>query len=273
MTSFFSMPRVRAAAGAFAAVVGGAACTSLTESNLTPNRYGSISVQARNNGAQNATANGTAIFFEAFSAVVPNSSVSRTDDCVITVVDTTTVVSRGTLRAGGSVNLSIGSAPVSLAFEDANTRYLNARTTPFTYRPGDSLTVSVPGETNGYPSGTLRAKLAEPIIPGPVVVPSGTAPMSFTWNATNDSTAAVILALRYANPATVTYANEQVYCQLRDDGAHQLASSALTNFLRAPLETRSLLLIRWRTRQAQLDSRTALHIASSVDTTVRLNTP
>jgi hypothetical protein len=114
-------------------------------------------------------------------------------------------------------------------------------------------------------------KLAEPLIPGAITVPTTTAPMVFTWNAPepSDTTSAIILSLRYANPATSPYANEQIYCALNDDGTHQLPTSALAAFLASPNDKRSLVMTRWRTREQAVDGRTILHIATSVDTTLK----
>jgi hypothetical protein len=93
-------------------------------------------------------------------------------------------------------------------------------------------------------------------------------PFTVTWNGTNDPTAAIILAIKYANPANATYANEQIYCALRDDGSHTIAAAGLVGFLGSPANRRSVTLTRWRTVEAQPAARTLLHVASSVDTTV-----
>ena len=244
------------------------ACTSLTEANPTPNRYGSVSIRARNAANSRATANATTIFFEAFTAAVPNSALQQTDQCVYAAVDTVTPLIKGVKRAGAAVSLSVGGANISLPYDDLYFRYANPENTPFTYGAGDIVQVTIPGDAAVYPSSSISVRLAEPIMPGAVRVPTGTSPMAFTWNASNDSTAAIILSLRYANPSTSSYANEQIYCSLRDDGAHQLPTTALAAFLASPNNRRSLQMTRWRTREAFIDARTILHIATSVDTSL-----
>jgi hypothetical protein len=76
------------------------------------------------------------------------------------------------------------------------------------------------------------------------------------------------LQLVYANPATLTVANEQLYCVLRDDGSTTLPSAALAPFLASPNAVRALRLLRWRTNELRLDERTLLHVASTNDTLI-----
>ncbi len=244
------------------------ACTNLTEANPISNRYGSVSIRARNAPNNRATANATVILFEAFTAAVPNSALQQTDQCVYAQVDTSTQVVRGVKKAGAQVTLGIGATNVALPYDETYLRYSNPENTPFSYGSGEQAQISIPGDAGTFPASTIAVRLAEPIIPGVITVPTGTTPMNFSWNAGGDSTSAIILSLRYANPASSTYPNEQIYCSLRDDGAHQLPTSALAAFLASPNDKRVLQITRWRTREALIDSRTILHVASSVDTSL-----
>ena len=250
------------------AVLATAACTSLTDANPTPNRYGSVSIRARNTTGGRASASATAIIFEAYTAAVPNSALQQTDQCVYAAVDTATPNVKGVKKAGAAVSLTYGSSNVSLPYDDIYFRYSTPENQPFSYGAGDVVQANIPGDGTVYPAANISVRLAEPLIPGSIAVPTGTTPMAFSWNASNDSTAAIILSLRYANPTTSTYANEQIYCSLRDDGAHLLPTSALAAFLASPADKRALQLTRWRTRETLIDSRTILHIATSVDTTI-----
>lgn len=245
-----------------------AACGGLTDSTPTPNRYGSVSIRARATSPTTASANATAIFFDAFTAAVPNSQLQRDDRCEYAAVDTTTLVARGVKRAGSEVTLSVGGSNVVLPYDAGNLRYANGFASPFTYAVGDNVQASIPGEGENYPSANISVRLAEPLNAGPIVVPTGTNPMTFTWTLSADTTSAIILSLRYANPSTSSFANEQIYCSLRDDGTHQIPQSQLTAFLASPNNKRSLVMTRWRTQESLVDSRTLLHIATSIDTTI-----
>lgn len=253
-------------AGLGAATLAG--CTALDNTEPTTNRYASFSIRAKNSANSRATANATAIIFEAYTAAVPNSALQRNDQCVYAPVDTATAIVKGVKKAGSPATLVIGGTTVTMPYDDLYFRYANAENTPFSYSRGDVAIASIPGDAAVYPAASISVPLAEPIIPGVITVPTGTEAMSFTWNGAIDSTSAVILSLRYANPATSTYANEQIYCSLNDDGSHLLPTTALSAFLVSPNSKRSLQLTRWRTRESFPDARTILHIASSVDTTL-----
>lgn len=246
-----------------------AACTNLTEADPVTNRYGSVSIRARNAPNSRASANATVIFFDAFTAAIPNSALQRTDQCVFAGVDTTTQVIRGVKKAGAQVTLGIAGTDLALGYDETYQRYANPENAPFGYGSGEQVQVTIPGDASSFPASAIAVRLAEPLIPGPVAIPTGTAPMTFTWNAGGDTTSAVILSLRYANPATSTYPNEQIYCSLVDDGSHQLSTANLAAFLASPNDKRVLQMTRWRTRETFVDSRTLLHVATSVDTTIR----
>ncbi len=118
-------------------------------------------------------------------------------------------------------------------------------------------------------ASTVTVRLAEPIIPEDITTPLANSDMAVRWNA-GDATSAIILTIRYANPANSTYANEQLLCSLRDDGSEDILSTALGPFLLSPANMRSVKLTRWRTQVVQPDTRSILHIVSTVDSTAKL---
>lgn len=246
-----------------------AACSKLTESNPLPNRYGAVNITAHGASASTASANATVIFFEAFSAAVPSSVLQATDQCAYATVDTTATFTTGVKKAGDQVTLAIGANNVSLPYEAATFRYANLLTNPFSYNSGEAVTANIPGASDGFPSSSITVRLAEPLIPGAIVVPAQGSPLSITWNASTDTTAAILLSLKYNNPTSSSYPNEQIFCALKDDGKFEIPASGLTAFLAAPNASRSLRLTRWRTRETLIDPKTILHIATSIDTTVK----
>ena len=261
--------RRRVIASLLAATTAAAACSKLTESNPTPNRYGAVNIKAHGASASSASANATVIFFEAFSAAVPSSVLQATDQCAYATVDTATTFTTGVKKAGDQVTLSIGTKTVNLPYESGLFRYANVATSPFNYSSGDAVVANIPGATDGFPSASISVRLAETLIPGAVAIPTPAAPLVVTWNASSDTTAAILLSLRYSNPTTSSYPNEQIFCSLKDDGKFEIPASGLTAFLAAPNASRSLRLTRWRTRESLLDPKTILHIATSIDTTVK----
>lgn len=246
-------------------------CTSLTEGAVPdPNRYGAINITARGTSATTAQADATVIFFESITVAVPNSSLQQSDNCVFAAVDTTTLVTQGQNRAGETIALTASGNTMQLAYSDTFKRYATAAGQPFPYNAGDVAQVSIPGNATVFPAQNISVKLAEPILPQPVTVPTDGQPMQVRWNGTNDATASVALSLRYADPTSSPYANRQVYCEVKDDGSFDIPASGLLSFLISPPELRSLTLTRWRTNEIMPDTRTVLHIVSSIDSTIAI---
>ncbi len=252
-----------------AASTSAAGCSKITEADRTANRYGAVNITARSATGGKVTANATVIFFEAFSAAVPSSVLQATDQCTYAAVDTGVTVTTGVKKGGENVTLAIAGSTVTLPFEAGLFRYANPAGAPFSYTAGDAVVANVPGASDGFPASSIGVRLAEPLLPGPVTVPAFGVNMTVTWNASTDTTAAILLSLRYANPTSSPYGNEQVFCTLKDDGRFEVPSGGLSAFLAAPNATRSLRLTRWRTRESLLDAKTILHIATAVDTTIR----
>lgn len=243
----------------------------LTEAETTLTKFGAISVQGVSGPGGTTTATASAIFFDAYSAAIPDSR-SQTNSCQYASVDTSHTISSGNLKAGTSLSMVIGAGANTttrdLAFDFPTYRYFNA--TPVTYKTGDSVTISIPGDATGFPANNIKVRMAEPLIPEDVTVPTGTANMTVKWNAAADTTGAIILSIKYANPASMTYANEQIICSLKDDGTEDIVGSALGAFQLSPAAMRSIKLTRWRTFAFKPSTYTLLHLVSTVDTVAKL---
>jgi hypothetical protein len=248
----------------------GSGCNSLTDNAGVANRFGAISISARNASATQGRAAASMVVFDAASVSVPNSLLQQSDQCVYASVDTTTSTLRGQFRAGESVALSVAGRNVSLPYSTTFLRYATPDASPFTYTGGEEATVAIPGEGSTFPASSIGIKLAEPIIPGPIPALVTGQVLPIRWNGTNDSTAAIILSLRYANPATSTYANEQIYCALRDDGVVDIPAAGVAVLMASPANRRSMVLTRWRTNEKVLNETTLLHIVSTIDTTLSI---
>lgn len=266
-----SRNRVRSAAriAAFAMILPVTACLRGVSDPGTATSYGAITITGFPN-VTNARATSRAIFFPAYSVAIPNSRVT-TNSCQFAVVDTTNAATLGITKAGASLGLVAGAGTkttsLSMPYDPNYAAYFGERA--FDYAPGDSVTVTMPGDAAGYPPSSIKLRLAEPVLAPDVTIPVAGSPMQLRWN-TGDSTSAIIVSLKYASPSTVKYANEQVICTLVDDGAEDLSANALVNFNNSPPEYRSLRILRWRTLLAQPTVTSVLHIVSTVDTLVKL---
>lgn len=269
MSSLLLRSARRAAALASLALVG--ACGGLTDSSTpSPNRYGAVNIRGRATSNTAVRANATVIFFEAITIAVPNSTLQQTDNCIFQGVDTLPQVARGQFRAGESVSLTASGNTITMPYADALQRYATPDASPLAYNSGDVAQVSIPGSSGAFPAQNISVKLAEPLLPQAITVPQPGVPLPVRWNGTNDPSAAVIIQLKYADPTSSTFANRQVYCEVKDDGAFDIPANGLTSFLISPANLRSLTLTRWRTNEVLPDAKTVLHIVTSVDTVVAL---
>ncbi len=243
------------------------ACSGLTDYQPTTNRYGSINLKGSGTSATAATAVASGVFFEALSAGVPNSASAdqQSDACVFASIESP-ADGRG-FEAGSPVSVAVGGNTASLAYDAVTTRYAMPATQRISYAAGDNAQITVPGSAN-FPASAISVKLAEPVIPGAVSIPAAGSPMVITWNGNNDATSAMLISVRYANPATSTSANEQIFCSAKDDGRFEIVAGALTSLRASPASLRSITLTRFRTNETLLaDNKTLLHVATTIDTT------
>lgn len=244
------------------------ACGNLSTVDEQPNRYAALNMVAQNNGSGAARGTATLVFFKGGNVTVPNSALSQFDQCIISALDTTTLVSTGMNPIGGSPALAVGTRNLPLTYNTSLARYETTAAQPFTYTTGESATITIPDGGSVFPAATLTVKLAEPIIPTAVTLPAANADWALRWNGANDDLSSIQLQLSYATTATATRANEQVYCVLKDDGAAAIPAVYLTGFLSSPNARRAMRMLRWRTNERVLDRSTLLHVASTVDTII-----
>lgn len=268
MINRFGSPQLLALALLAMAALG--ACGGLTEYTPTTNRYGSINIDGSATSATAATASASGVFFEAVQAEVPNSASvqQQADACVFSNI-LANADGRG-FEAGTPLSLAVGSTSVTIPYDVTSARYAMPLTQRFSYVVGENAAITVPGSAN-FPASAISVKLAEPVIPGAIAIPAAGSPLVVTWNGNNDATSAMLISVRYANTATSTAANEQIFCSAKDDGRFEILASALTALRASPASLRTITLTRFRTNETLLpDNRTLLHVATTVDTVLAL---
>ncbi len=242
------------------------ACSDLSQPDQVQRRYGSIVVDGTVQSDTEVNAVATGIFFRSVTAAVPSSITSQNDQCTVTLIDTTTVETFGVDKAGDALAMQVGTEAIELAYVPMNFRYDSPQ---FTYTAGTTAQLTVPGNGDIFPSSTVSVLLAEPLIAPPVTI-SSTQPLTVNWNAASGNTSAVIMSLRYASPGNAGYGNQQIVCQMKDDGQTVLPASSLTAFFNSPPMHRSLTLTRFRTNEVNVDDKTLLHINSQITVPVVL---
>jgi hypothetical protein len=235
----------------------------------TNNRYGSITIES--NGSANGRVLATAVgsFFRGGEIELPSSRVTS-DNCGTFNLITETFTP-GNLDAGGDVQLQVAGASYALS-ESAQVPLLYSLSNggTFSYAPGDTARLAVPGSAGGFPAAQVAVRLAEPVQLGTVTDGEINEDLPVSWATNGDANSSIIISLRYTTSLTSTVPDVQVLCIVRDNGAYAIPASFLGNYYSANPESRSLNVLRWRTSTSEVDERTALYVVSTADTTVAL---
>ncbi|HEX9565040.1 MAG TPA: hypothetical protein VF981_13745 [Gemmatimonadaceae bacterium] len=175
-----------------------------------------VSTQKSGTGAHFAVAEG--LFFKGNLSSVPNADFTG-DTCADGFFSEGNNLGGVTyLDAGLSVEAILSGTTNELertSTSEGLSYLLPTETTPF--NPGDSIFVTVPGASGGFPAATIRAKTAEPFTFPTIDPPGGTETILLNWTAPDDARSAIIVSLRYQAPGTSTF-NRHVLCTFQDDG-------------------------------------------------------
>ena len=242
----------RPLASAFAAAALALSLTSCLKgtdsSSGTP--IGIMSMNARTTGT-GYTTYPVLNFYSARSAVF-TAAQSRTDSCSKTsYVPNSSDPNVGVSQIGAGIALAInlsGRSDTLRKVSTTNPTYTLNATAGMSFTPGDSITLSIPGDLAGYPRTTFTARTAEPYTFGAITVPTVGAALPLTWSAAADVNSAMLVMLRYASTNNGTL-DTQIFCDFADDGTATVPA-ALAAFWAAST-TRTFFTQRLRTIVAQ----------------------
>lgn len=161
-------------------------------------------------------------FFKGNLSTIPNAQIVF-DSCLpgLTFSEASEIVPGVTfLDAGSSVALQIGSKMDTLqrVTGATSTTYQRAVGSPIRYTPGDSIVVTIPGATGGYPASDIRGKTSEPFTNDDVLPLPATETIQFRWSTASDFNSAMIVSLRFARAQDNGRLTQQVLCAFTDDG-------------------------------------------------------
>ncbi|MGH7719696.1 MAG: hypothetical protein ACREON_12745 [Gemmatimonadaceae bacterium] len=256
----------RASLGALSIVaIGG--CTDLsTDSSQV--RYGVLSVTAEpaTTGGGFVT-NPIGLFYLDRAGALPDSK-SQQDNCAGQAFSTAAPPPRQVqfIDAGATITFTTGGNTQQMNPVSGGTRYVLPQSVAFV--PGALVSFQIPGAEGGFPASTVNTNTPPPItfqqvLPEP---PAGSG-LALSWNAGDDSSR-VEVALRYAASPS-TDANQQIYCQLRDDGTHSIPDDLLTGWRNANNDVREAAANRFRTH-TNVDGDVALLVYSVSQTSIPL---
>ncbi len=189
-----------------------------------------------------------ALFYRSGLLGLPTSSIN-TDGCVIAPYP-----SQGGegalprfLDAGDSVAVSTASLTRFLfPTIDAN-RELYAlpvdETMPF--RPGEEVTITVPGAPGGFSNGSISVFTAHAFTLDTVTSqPPQDSTLKLQWTPAGDDSTKMLVQLRYG--VGQIDPNQQIFCELVDDGAAEVPTVLLTQWRNAQEGSREVEAARWR---------------------------
>jgi len=241
------------------------ACAPLDDSSNN-NRYGSITLRATGSAQQEFPITPTAVFFTGGQTDLPTSATT-VDQCSQAPFFGEQI-SPGNIVAGSPLTLQIGGESFNMTETPAAPRvYTLPPAVRALYAVGDTATVTVPGVAGGFPGGRVSVRLSEPVMLGSLaeVVPGQS--YLIIWATNGDQRSGIVISMRYAAGAAAQGANQQVLCNVRDDGAYTFQGAQLLAWASSNALFRSINVLRWRSNTAAVDARSTLYIVSTIDTT------
>lgn len=140
------------------------------------------------------------------------------------------------------------------------------------YTPGDTLTLTVPGDVNGFPPATVKVRTAEPFTFDPVGNPADAEPLTVTWTAATEPGSTIVFRLRLSNTASPD-PNTEIICIFADDGSGEVGAIYADVWADADPASKSVAVERVRQGTVVIDERTKLTVSSFFDQPIRLATP
>lgn len=212
------------------------ACMDSTNPSSVP--YGFVTFVAQQSGS-GFTASPVGTFFSASGLGVP-TAVSPWDSCRQQTYSRATTGLGDvypSISAGTAIQLRVPGRTDSLfpGVVGREVQYrLRAASMP--YVPGDTVSVVIPGQADGYPAITFKAKTAEVLTVADFGTPTVGPRLDLRWTPGQDLNSTVSFSFRYGalNADTV---NTQIYCQFRDDGADSIPAKYMGVWAQARVKT------------------------------------
>jgi hypothetical protein len=199
------------------------ACDTSLQDISPQGTWGFVTVSAQKSTTGAHFANAEGLFFKGNLSAVPNADFTA-DTCADALIqEGNNLVGVTFLDAGPSVSATVGGVANSLDRTTTPDGIAYRPASSFAFNPGDSIVVSVPGVSGGFPAGTIRAKTAEAFdFPTNINVPAGTEAIHLNWTPPQDPRSSIVVSLRYATTTNPGVATRNVLCTFVDDGVDSI---------------------------------------------------
>lgn len=241
-------------------------CDMATSGNAgSPYGVGVISTQ-RSGGS--FTMSPAIAFYRVTGATLINSVVTR-DTCLeapyVPSADPVTSFAPA-VSAGAFITFAVSGHLDTLRHSNLVDPFYRAAVA-ISFTPGDSITIGIPGDQNGFPASTFRAGTADTFAISPITHVATGDPVQLSWTTTPVTGSAMLLSFRYASSDSVPALDRQLTCSLVDDGAVTIDAGTIFNWANA--HRREVQATRVRSLIAQIQvPRSYFNVASTFDVMV-----
>ena len=228
-------------------MLGLAACLNTTDNRGPELNYGFVFLETNSEDGQIVTSP-NAVFYRTQQLVLPSTNGTQ-DICLEAPFNADPIGGSlpPQLSAGATVQVALSgeTATLSPVTTVEGTRYVVPGGTSMLFTPGDSATVTIPGDEEGFPSWTLKAKTAEAFTPQEVPHPTEAVALQLRWAPAATSTGSrMLVSLRY--PSDQGDGMLQLYCELNDDGTHDVDPQTSSGWRAANDAETEVVWSRWR---------------------------
>ena len=113
------------------------------------------------------------------------------------------------------------------------------------FRPGEEVTITVPGAPGGFSNGTISVFTAHAFTLDPVnPQPPEDSPLELRWTPAGDDGTKMLVQLRYGVDQITP--DRQIFCELVDDGEAEVPAALVNQWRTAATGSREVTAARWR---------------------------
>ncbi len=234
---------------AVAGLLGLAACDLGTD---PPERisYGLLLFSGRLREDSSYVTRPSGFFFRSTRRGLPNSHPTA-DQCVLREYRPPTPGAPPPefINAGDAITFEVSGVQAQMTPTPQGTSQTYVTPDSIVFTPGDLARFAIPGAPGGFPASSIQVVTATPFTFGNVEpAPAPGQPVALSWSAAGDDSSKMVVSLQYAAPGEGGAAtlNEQVLCELIDDGAYTIDPSLVSGWRLAEGDRRRLQASRWR---------------------------
>ncbi len=248
------MPLLRKSAfrvfGVLAATLLVVGCKSTLDVQGNQTTWGFIQTAARAQAGGTYVTSPNGQFFVGNLSSIPDSRV-RPDTCIELLVTPQNPLQVTFLDAGSAITTQFGTRTDTLPRVSSSSGTLYEKSTPISFRPGDSLIVRIPGANGGFPASEIRAKTAEAFTLDSLIVRPSPAAVQLRWTPATDGNSSLVAEFRYSSTGSTNF-NQLIRCAFVDDGADSVAFRVMQPWVGQNANARNATYTRLRTNLVQI---------------------